>query len=107
MIVLVTVWSDGVTQVSDTVDPPRTACSRFISDAGEVTGWLFTLVITSPAISWASAAGVLHSEPITRVPERTGAILVGTPASWLLCRQVLGAGLGCPRFWALATCWRS
>ncbi len=46
----VTVWSDGVTQVSVTVEPPRTALSMFISEAGEETAWLFTLVITSPAI---------------------------------------------------------
>src|SRR5271165_7006769 len=92
----VSVWPDGVTQVSLMVDPPLIACRMFISEAGDDTGWLLTLVMTSPGTSPTAAAGVRQSDPSTSVPELTGATWVGTPACWLLARQLLVAGWSAP-----------
>ena len=47
--VRLTVWSDGVTQVIETDDPPCTPCRMPVSDEGDETFLPSTLVITSPA----------------------------------------------------------
>ena len=106
--VRVTVWSEGVTQVSDTLEPPRTACRMFISEAGEDTDWLFTL--GDDVARHQSCRG---SRRLAQRAEhqRPGAHRrdLGRHARrrWLLCRQPFGAGLSCPNCCSLASCCRS
>ena len=45
---------------------------------GEPTVWPFSPVMTEPAVSPATAAGLLQIVPMTRVPEFTDAIVDGT-----------------------------
>ena len=74
-------WPDGVTQVRDTVSPGRNFDSASCSVCGAPTAWPFTLVMTDPADTPATAAGLLQIVPTTRVPELTGAIVFGTGRS--------------------------
>ena len=93
---LVCVWPEGVTQVSVMRVPEWIPSRVCMSDAGELIAWLFTLVMTSPVLMPASAAGVLHRDPSTSVPEPTGAIRVGIPGLCALWTQARGAGLAWP-----------
>src|SRR5215472_4563393 len=104
-MVRVIVWSDGVTHVIVTFEPPRTVLSTVMSVIGELILWLFTPVMTSPGRRPAMAAGVPHRDPSTRVPELTGAVLAGMPAFESLGTQLLGAVLGGPHgCWLAFSC---
>src|ERR1700761_6111 len=71
---LVRFWPWGVCQPRVTLTPGRKPSIVWVSDPGVVTAWPFTVVITSPLIRPALAAGVVHSTPSTSAPWRVGAV---------------------------------
>ena len=74
-------WPDGVTQVRDTVSPGRNFDSAVCRVFGAPITWPLTPVMTDPAVTPASAAGLAQIVPMTRVPELTWAIVSGTGRS--------------------------
>ena len=64
--------------MSETVVPGWYWLISMRSEAGELTAWPFTAVITSPATAPAAAAGALQNTPAISAPDLAGAMLFGT-----------------------------
>src|SRR5262252_10427438 len=80
-------WPLSPIQVSETVVPGWYWCITLRREAGEVTEWPPTAVITSPAAAPAVAAGALQNTPAISVPDLAGAMLCGTGFAELFARQ--------------------
>jgi len=101
-------WPLSPTQVSDTVVPGWYCRIRTRSEAGEVTAWPFTAVITSPAAAPAFAAGAWQNTPAISVPDLAGAMLFGTGLAVSLTRQRPLELMPWPKLaWAVCRSWPS
>ena len=74
--------------MSETVVPGRYRRISMRSEAGEVTAWPFTAVITSPAAAPAAAAGAPQNTPAISAPDLAGAMLFGTGFAVSLARHL-------------------
>src|SRR5499427_2472569 len=74
-------------QMRETVVPRWYWCITLRREAGEVTEWPSTAVITSPAAAPAEAAGAWQNTPAISVPDLAGAMVCGTGFAESLGRQ--------------------
>jgi len=83
-MLLVLRWPEGLIQVTEIVVPGRYFDTTLVRSSGEPMACPLTAVMTDPAVMPAPVAGPPQMTPRIRVPELTGAMVVGAgmpPAS--------------------------